>query len=312
MATQSFITEPASKAVHGRPALSAFWTYLALLTLCFSPALYRLLAYSLKEELYSHILLIPVIAGYLIWQRRPQLPAPARGNWHGALLPALAAVSVLAFWFIYKTKGYSLSKNDSIVAGILPYYLFLVAGVLYFLGSRFAWAIAFPIAFGVFIVPFPDALANSLEIVSQHASAEVYEWMMKLTGATYYREGLTFALPGLNLKIAQECSGIRSSFVLFLTSLLAGDMFLRTGWKKALLAAIVIPLGFVRNAFRVLVLSLLTAHVSPGIIDSPLHHRGGPLFFLLSLIPFFALLLWLRKSERPGSSTAEKASALPA
>jgi hypothetical protein len=34
------------------------------------------------------------------------------------------------------------------------------------------------------------------------------------------------------------------------------------------------------------------------MIDSPIHHQGGPLFFALSLIPFFLLLLFLRKSER--------------
>ena len=79
-------------------------------------------------------------------------------------------------------------------------------------------------------------------------------------------------------------------------------MFLRTGWKRAFLAFFVIPLGLVRNAFRVYVISMLSAHVAPWVIDSPLHHRGGPIFFALSLIPFFALLLWLRKTDKPVST----------
>jgi hypothetical protein len=33
------------------------------------------------------------------------------------------------------------------------------------------------------------------------------------------------------------------------------------------------------------------------MINSPIHRRGGPLFFALSLIPFFLLLLFLRKRD---------------
>ena len=34
------------------------------------------------------------------------------------------------------------------------------------------------------------------------------------------------------------------------------------------------------------------------MIDSPIHHRGGPLFFALSLVPLFLLLWWLRRQEQ--------------
>jgi len=40
------------------------------------------------------------------------------------------------------------------------------------------------------------------------------------------------------------------------------------------------------------------------MIDSPIHHSGGPLFFVLSLVPFFLLLIWLRRSERRGHPSA--------
>lgn len=282
-----------------------FWIYAGLLMVSFSAVLYRLLKYSLKEELYSHVVLIPFICGYLIWLQRGTLPLPKFGNWKAALVPMVGAVAVLAYWFFSTANGQTFSRNDFLTVTVLPFYLLLIAGVLFFFGTGFSRAIAFPLLFGIFIVPFPTWMSNAMEIGSQHASAEVYAWMMNMVGATYYREGLTFALPNLNIMVAQECSGIRSSFVLFLTSLLAGHMFLRAGWKKALLAFFVIPLGFVRNGFRVLVLSLLTAHVSPTIIDSPLHHHGGPLFFLLSLVPFFALLYWLRRTERPGAPRSE-------
>jgi hypothetical protein len=35
------------------------------------------------------------------------------------------------------------------------------------------------------------------------------------------------------------------------------------------------------------------------MIDSPIHHRGGPWFFMISLIPLFILLLVFRRMGRP-------------
>jgi hypothetical protein len=33
------------------------------------------------------------------------------------------------------------------------------------------------------------------------------------------------------------------------------------------------------------------------MLDTAIHHRGGPLFFALSLVPLFLLLWWLRRQE---------------
>jgi exosortase/archaeosortase family protein len=61
----------------------------------------------------------------------------------------------------------------------------------------------------------------------------------------------------------------------------------------------VIPLAFLRNGFRVFVLGELCVHLGPQMIDTPIHHHGGPIFFVLSLIPFSLLLYFLMKSDRP-------------
>jgi len=74
-------------------------------------------------------------------------------------------------------------------------------------------------------------------------------------------------------------------------------MFLRATWRRALLMAAVIPLGLLRNALRILVISLLCVHIGPHMINSVIHRRGGPVFFALSLIPLFAMLWLLRRQE---------------
>jgi exosortase/archaeosortase family protein len=82
-----------------------------------------------------------------------------------------------------------------------------------------------------------------------------------------------------------------------LTSILAGNLFLKTPWRRFALVAFVIPLAILRNGFRILVIALLCVNVGPQMIHSVIHRRGGPLFFALSLIPLLLLLWWLRRSE---------------
>jgi exosortase C (VPDSG-CTERM-specific) len=273
----------------------------AVLILFFAKPLVDLAKYASSESFYSHILLVPIICGYLVWTERASLPPISKGRFALPLTVAGLGAFILLVYFLNRAE---LSKNDAITWTILPFCLFLTSLVMLFLGSAFSRAVAFPLGFLFFIVPFPEALTNAMEIGSQIASAEVYSWMLTLTGTPFLRDGQEFRLPGLALVVAQECSGIRSSFVLFLTSLLAGPMFLKFRWNRAFFAFVVIPLGLVRNGFRVLTLSLLTIYVDPRVIESPLHHRGGPIFFALSLIPFFLLLGWLRKTERKHQGSA--------
>jgi len=113
-----------------------------------------------------------------------------------------------------------------------------------------------------------------------------------------YQGGLMFRLPGFNLEVVTECSGIRSSLVLFIMSLLVGYLFLRKPWNRTMLALAVIPLALLRNGFRIFVIGQLCVRIGPEMINSPVHRHGGPLFFILALIPLFLLLIFLIKSER--------------
>jgi exosortase C (VPDSG-CTERM-specific) len=186
----------------------------------------------------------------------------------------------------------------------LAYLGFLITGGFLFLGAKWMTSAAFPISFLVFMIPLPDAAVYWLERASVLASADASALLFKVTGTPLLRDGQVFALPGIVLQVAQECSGIRSSWVLFITSLLASHLFLESPWRRLILVAFVIPLGIVRNGFRILVIGLLCVHIGPHMIDSIIHRRGGPLFFLLSLVPLFSLLWWLRRQEQRGSPPA--------
>ena len=158
-------------------------------------------------------------------------------------------------------------------------------------------AAAFPLAYLIFMVPMPDAMADALEMASKTAAAEVANVLFHLSGTPFLRAGPIFQLPNITIEVAQECSGIRSSWVLFMTSILAANLFLKTPWRRFALIAFVIPLGILRNGFRIWVIGLLCVNVGPQMIHSLIHRRGGPVFFTLSLIPFLLVLWWLHRGD---------------
>jgi exosortase C (VPDSG-CTERM-specific) len=276
-----------------RRAFRAFAVVSAILLICFAKPLFDLLRLSMRDDIYSHLLLIPAISLYLVWQRRPQLPPPANGSPALALTLALFPLALLGLPYLIGP----FPPIELLSIRILAFCMFLPLAIAGTLGLNFLRAVLFPVCFLLFLVPLPPSIINPLETASKIGSTETYNWMMDLTQSTYFRQGFTFALPGLTIEVAQECSGIRSSLVLFIVSVLASNLFLTTTWKRVFFSIFVIPLGILRNAFRIFTLSTLSVHWDRSVIDSPLHHRGGPLFFALSLIPFFLVLFWLRKTE---------------
>ena len=156
----------------------------------------------------------------------------------------------------------------------------------------------FPFAFLLFMVPLPDSVANSLENASKLASAECANFFLQLTYIPVLREGTIFQLPNITLEVAQECSGIRSSWVLLIASTLASYLFLKRNSNRLILVLASIPLGFLRNGFRIAVIRTPLCRRGSAMIHSPIHKQGGPLFFVLSLFPLFLLLWFLRRAER--------------
>lgn len=303
------ISADANQATGGeRRARRKFFLLAAGVTLLFALPLWELVRLSLKSELHSHLLLIPLVSWY-VWrfldgknagpgQAVPDAKIPA-----GAVLAeALGLVALGWYFFLRQTK--SLPVTEYLWAGVLGYLFILLGLALRTVGWSQLKQHQFSIWFLAFFIPLPLVLTDWMSVALQLGSAEVTDWMLQLSGLPVLREGLMFQLPRLVIMVAEECSGVRSTLVLFITSLIAGKMFLQTGWRRMALALATIPLGLLRNAARITVLGWLSVNVDAGVIHGPLHHQGGPIFFALSLVPLFGLLWYFKRSE--SSKTTRK------
>ncbi len=274
-----------------------FFIAVGVITLAMSPLLVPMARFALTNDLNSHTILIPLVSAYLVWQAKEILPGPSRPLRGLAVIPATLALAALAYRF---TALPSAIEDQMALVGF-AYVALVWAASFTFLGRETLRATLFPVAFLAAMIPLPTAVVSVTETILQHGSAECAYWMFRVTGTTLFRDELVFHLPGISLEVAPECSGIRSSLVLFITSLVGGYLFLKSPWRRAILTVAVIPLAFLRNGFRVFVLGSLCVNVGPHMIDSVIHHRGGPIFFALSLIPFLGLVWFLVRRERKAS-----------
>ena len=271
--------------------------FLLLVIAAFSRSLLTLINYAVGSDLYSYILLVPFVSAYLLWVRRHQFAKNYVTDLGLAAVCLLAAVVLLVFSLTWQSATRAPNEPERLALVTLSFLCCVVGGCFFFFGRHWVRSAAFPLVYLIFLVPMPNSMRDALEFASKSASAEVANLFFHLSGTPFLRQGPIFQLPNITIEVAQECSGIRSSLVLFMTSILAANLFLKTSWRRVVLVAFVIPLGILRNGFRILVIGILCANIGPQMIHSPIHTRGGPVFFAFSLVPFLLLLLWLHRNE---------------
>jgi len=243
-----------------------------------------------RNQAASHAVLIPLVTVALIWQERRAVFSAPRSAVVPGLGVALLGTGLLQAGTLSRLPESSGIPLTCMVAGLV---VLSTGAFLALFGWEAFRAARFPLLFLAFTIPLPNALLEAATLALKAGSREAVAALFSVTGTPYHQQGFAFALPRFTIEIGDACSGIRSSIALLLTSLMAGHLYLKTGWKKAILVSAVLPMAMLKNGLRIVTLSLLASHVDPGFLTGKLHHEGGFVFFLLTLLllaPLFALL----------------------
>ena len=285
----------------GRTLRTACFGFLACLTLAaFWTHLSALIGFSFQQEHYSHIILVPLVGAALLFLERKQIFSHVETRWMPGF--GLFAVGALCYW-VGRRYFASSSENDQLSIAIFSVVVIWVGGFVLCYGLCAFRKGLFPVLFLFLMVPIPDFLLNQAISWLQSGSTEVSHAFFELMGVPVLRNGFIFSLPGVNIEVARECSGIRSSLALFITTLLAGHLFLRSTWTKAVLTFITLPMLVVKNGIRIVTVTMLSIYVDPGFLTGRLHQQGGILFFLLALVFLAPALRLLQTSERSRAGT---------
>ena len=261
-----------------------------------------------ENETYSHITLIPLVSLFLlVIQRKSIFAETARKPAAGFAVCAGGLVLYGLATVLREHLDSPAFRNQDVpndyltlcMAGAVAWFIgsfIVVYGMRAFKKSRFA------LLFLVFTIPIPMFLLDGIVTTLQLASAEASDIVFRLTGASYHRNGLVFEFPNVVVRVAEECSGIRSSLSLFILSIITGYLFLRTFSRRVILALAIFPITVVKNGFRIVTITLLANYVDMRFLTNHwIHSSGGIPFFAVAMGMFIPLVWALRRTEKPGT-----------
>lgn len=298
------IQRPFGASVATRAEFS-FCAILIATAIVFWKAIYGLVLFSLHNDSGSHIILIPAVTAYFLFAERKHIFAAVQPS------RAIGGVLIFAGLGLYWTTVehiLSLQGNDVLTATTIALVCIWIGGFLFSYGLLATRNSIFALSLLLLMIPLPDRIVDRLVLLLQATSTELSYLLFQAAGVPTLRHGFFLTVPGVTIEVARECSGIHSSIALFITTLLAAQLFLRGSWRKVLFVIVAVPFAIIKNAIRIVTLTLLAIHVDPSFLTGSLHHKGGIVFFLIALALLAPLLTVLRKSEEGAVRAQLKAS----
>ncbi|GHD56378.1 exosortase B [Jeongeupia chitinilytica] len=229
----------------------------------------------------GHGPLILAVVLWLFWHRLPDwlaLRTPGRPGWALVLLvPALAA--------------YALGRSQAIllleVGSFIPVAAALLLACRGWQGVKLYW---FALIFMLFLVPLPAAVVDSLTGALKAQVSHIAEVLLYTIGYPVARNGVLLTVGPYQLLVADACSGMNSMFSL----LAVGSLYVYISghtsvWRNALLVAAMLPMAFVANIVRVMVLILVTYHFGDAAGQGFVHGFAGMVLFAIALAGMFLL-----------------------
>ena len=266
------------------PAIAWF---AALLLVCYAPVLLRLVRQWAQDQDMGHGFFVPVVAGYIAWQKRQELMGQATSpNWWG-----LAIVAYGAFQLFVATLGAELflARNAFIIS--------LVGVVLVMGGLRSLRILAFPLFLLCFMVPIPAIIYNQITFPMQLFASQVADSTLSLFGIPVLREGNILELASQRLNVVEACSGIRSLLSLSFLSLVYAYFFDKKVWMRPVLLVATLPIAIVANASRVALTGLVSEY-NAELAEGIFHYASGWVIFMVALvilIAFHQVINWVSR-----------------
>jgi exosortase len=270
--------------------------------LLFMRQLVEFVNYSLSNDNASHLVLIPFISAWILYLERDRIFKLLASDGRAAAL-FLAAGTALALLALFAGPHWNALNQLSLY--VLGLILLWVAGFAFFFGRPALQSAKFPVLFVLLTIPIPDFLLDKVIYLLQRGSAEIAAVLFDWSGVPVLREGFVFHLARVNIEVARECSGIRSSLALLILAILVAHFYLDTFWKQTILVIAGLFVMILKNGVRIVTLTLLASYVDPSFLYGRLHREGGVVFFLIGLLLLAPLVWLLQRTERNAPSAVD-------
>lgn len=252
--------------------LGGLW--LALI-LAFLPDWQAMFAQWWDSSTYNHILLIPPILAWLVWQRLGQLRRIAPQAWW----PGLLAVGLaLLVWTMGAFAEFNLLRQAGAVA-LLP------ASALLLLGPRAVAGLLFPLGYMAFLVPFGDELVPMMQTIT----AIITIWLVQASGIPAVVDGVFIDTPAGLFEVAEACSGVKFLIAMVALGALVANVCFRSWKRRALFMALCVVAPIMANGLRAWGTIFVAQYVGAEKAGSFDHIVYGWLFFALVISAVLAV-----------------------
>ena len=221
---------------------------------------------------YSHCLLIPPVAAFLLWQQKDRLEQVRfDGSWWGVVL-------------VIAGGGLLLAGQLGTVYTLVQYaYLVTLDGlVLSFLGVAAFRIVAVPLLILWLMVPLPTFFLYNLSAKLQLLSSQIGVFVIRLFDISVFLEGNVIDLGGYRLQVAEACSGVRYLFPLMTLGFLIAYFYKGASWKRIVLFVSSVPITVLMNSIRVGVIGVTVEHWGIAMAEGFLHEFQGWMVFMVS------------------------------
>lgn len=261
------------------------WPIVLGLLILYLPT-YWMLAHSLwTTDDYAHGPIVLLVTLYLIWQQRDifiniDVRKPARGE------SALGWVVLMLGLFMY-----ALGRSQSILILEIGSQIPVILGSLIItLGLPVARRLWFALFFLLFMIPLPGFLVDTVTGPLKQYISVIAEQVLYAVGYPIARSGVVLTIGQYQLLVADACSGLHSMFSLSAMGLLYLYLMQHTSiTRNLIIMAAIIPIAFIANIVRVMVLILVTYHFGDEAGQGFLHGFAGVMLFVIGLLFLFAL-----------------------
>ncbi len=173
-----------------------------------------------SSDSYNHCFLIIPVCAYLIWRRREVFAqvAPRPSLWGVA-----AAVLMTLVWKLGELSAVLVVQQLALVA-------MAQALLLAIMGPRVVRALAFPLFYLYFAVPFGSFLIAPL----QEVTAIIVVRLLQYSGIPVFLDGFLIQIPAGSFLIAEACAGARFLLTSVAIGFLAAGLFY-SQWKRRIL-----------------------------------------------------------------------------
>lgn len=260
-----------------------------LAALFYRPVAEMVNTWSLTGSYYTHGFLIPPISAWLVWNKRAEIfKNPVRSDALGYLFVVLSGLMLCGGEFL----GFRVFEQ----AALLP---MPIGVLLVLLGRSHVKAMAFPLAFLVFMIPIPPSLTQSIAFNIKILATEGAVFVANLLWLPMLRQGSYIHFKDDHLLIGEVCGGLRSVIALLALGALLAHLSKSRAWARIGLFLMSVPVAIGANIFRIFFLCVVGYIFGSANAGGWVHDVSGILIFVVAFAMFLGLDGFLRRLAPP-------------